>query len=68
MFIACRCIEHHGKSGLTKRVKESTVDMAEAQQMVRGMWAEQRYAGRGKEGQIGVDQLQTRISQAQLPK
>jgi len=28
------CIEHHGKSGLTQRVKDSTVDMAEAQRLV----------------------------------
>lgn len=28
------CIEHHGKSGLTQRVRESKVDMAQAQDLV----------------------------------
>jgi hypothetical protein len=30
------CKEHHGKSGLTQRVRESTVSLAEAEQQVRG--------------------------------
>jgi oligoribonuclease len=48
------CKEHHNKSGLVQRVRDSTISLQEAEQQVRGMMS--MHGARG--GSVHCVQLQ----------